>query len=225
MHTGRKILNLRCDRKISQQDLARLCDITPSALSKIEAGINSPRANIVWRIAQNLGVTVEYLLDERIPYPYEPHRYRQSLLDAGDDPSGKIRTEITREERAYLDALRDAHPIAREIAYSVPEANVETIRMMHFLLHHSQAQRFDQEFWSRLESLVEDHGPSPEERTRSAHRKGDAAASKPRGAKTSKRSRRGSPSSAGSKQKPKTRSAQKSGPGEKSLRRGGGHSG
>ena len=53
MHPGRKIMNLRCDRKISQQDLARACSITPSALSKIEAGINSPRANIIWRIAKN----------------------------------------------------------------------------------------------------------------------------------------------------------------------------
>ena len=58
MQPGRKILNLRCDRKISQQDLAHACNITPSALSKIESGVNSPRANIIWSIARNLGVTV-----------------------------------------------------------------------------------------------------------------------------------------------------------------------
>ena len=76
MQTGRKILNLRCDRKISQQDLARACEITPSALSKIEAGINSPRAPIIWRIAKQLGVTVEYLMDESMPYPYQGYLYR-----------------------------------------------------------------------------------------------------------------------------------------------------
>ena len=61
MLTGRKILNLRCDRKISQQDLARACLITPSALSKIEAGINPPRAPISWRISKQLAVTVASL--------------------------------------------------------------------------------------------------------------------------------------------------------------------
>ena len=94
MQTGRKILNLRCDRKVSQQDLARSCEITPSALSKIEAGINSPRANILWRIAKKLGVTVEYLLDEAMPYPYHGYNYRQDLFDKSIDPSSIVRAEV-----------------------------------------------------------------------------------------------------------------------------------
>ena len=69
MQTGRKIMNLRRDRSISQQDLASYCRITPSALSKIESGQNSPRGGVIFSIAKNLGVTVEYLLDEEIPYP------------------------------------------------------------------------------------------------------------------------------------------------------------
>ena len=57
-------MNLRRDRGIWQQDMARICGITPSALSKIEAGINSPGSVIIWRVARVLGVTCEYLLDE-----------------------------------------------------------------------------------------------------------------------------------------------------------------
>ena len=154
MHTGRKILNLRCDRKISQQDLAHACNITPSALSKIEAGINSPRANIIWRIAKNLGVTVEYLLDEEMPYPYRGYSYRQDLLTKNVDPSSPVRMEASREEKAFLEALRNTSQVAREIAYSIPEGPVETIRLVHFLLNHSKIQNPTQVFLKAFESLI-----------------------------------------------------------------------
>ncbi|MEM7233897.1 MAG: helix-turn-helix transcriptional regulator [Planctomycetota bacterium] len=154
MHAGRKILNLRCDRKISQQDLARACQITPSALSKIEAGINAPRANIIWRLAQNLGVTVEYLLDEEIPYPYPAYQYRQNLLESRSDPKSKTRKEVTLEEAAFLDALRDTNEIAREIAFALPEAHVETVRMMHFLVHDARIQNPGPAFWNSFRDLL-----------------------------------------------------------------------
>ena len=137
MQTGRKILNLRCDRKISQQDLARLCDITPSALSKIEAGINSPRALIIWKIARQLGVTVEYLLDEGIPYPYSGYSYRQELYEKNIDPEVMTSTKVTREEKAFLEDLRSGNRIPREIAYAVPGAPLEVLRITHFLLHNA----------------------------------------------------------------------------------------
>lgn len=154
MHTGRKILNLRCDRKISQQDLAKACNITPSALSKIEAGINSPRANIIWRIAKNLGVTVEYLLDEEMPYPYKGYSYRHDLLSKNIDPSTPVRMEVSREEKAFTEALRSTNQIAREVAYAIPEAPVETIRLVHFLINHSRIQNPSTGFLKSFESLV-----------------------------------------------------------------------
>ena len=154
MQTGRKILNLRCDRKISQQDLAKACDITPSALSKIEAGINSPRAYIVWRIAKKLGVTVEYLLDEEMPYPYTGYAYRQDLLTKNQDPRAPVRVEVSREEKAFLEALRKSNQIARETAYAIPEVSVENLRLIHFLLHHSKIQNPSPSFLAAFENLV-----------------------------------------------------------------------
>ena len=154
MHTGRKILNLRCDRHLSQQDLAHACEITPSALSKIEAGINSPRANIIWKIARNLGVTVEYLLDENMPYPYPGHSYRQEFLSNEENPETTVRMEVSREEKAFLLALRESHEIAREIAFFIPTASVETIRLTHFLINHSRIKNPTQGFLKRFESLV-----------------------------------------------------------------------
>ncbi len=153
MQTGRKILNLRCDRKISQQDLARACLITPSALSKIEAGINSPRANVIWRIAKNLGVTVEYLLDENMPYPYAGYNFRQEFLASNVDPSASIRMDITREEKAFLEALRKTNQIARDAAMAIPVAPVEHLRLVHFILNHARAINPSQQFLKSFEAL------------------------------------------------------------------------
>lgn len=154
MQTGRKILNLRCDRKISQQDLARACSITPSALSKIEAGINSPRANVLWRIAKNLGVTVEYLLDEEMPYPYTGYSYRHDFLSSNIDPNSMVRLDVTREEKAFLEALRKASQVARDTSFAIPETSVETLRLVHFLLHHSKIQNPSQTFMKNFETLI-----------------------------------------------------------------------
>ena len=186
MQTGRKILNLRCDRKISQQDLARACDITPSALSKIEAGINSPRANIIWRIARNLGVTVEYLLDEEMPYPYTGHAYRHALAESAQDPDATVRADITREQKAFLEALSGTNEIAREIALSIPDAPVETVRLIHFLLNHSKIKNPTQSFLKSFESLLTtgEVEAVPPPKPRSATRK-TAKAAETRKAKTS----------------------------------------
>ena len=157
MQTGRKIMNLRRDRSISQQDLARYCNITPSALSKIESGQNSPRGGVIFRIARNLGVTVEYLLDEEIPYPYKGLSYRQEA-GAGQEPA-RVRAEISREEKAFLDALDESPDIVRELAYSLPEASPELIRLLHFLFYHYQVENPGPGFLERFEDIL---APQPE---------------------------------------------------------------
>ena len=154
MQTGRKILNLRCDRRISQQDLARWCGVTPSALSKIEAGINAPRANIIWRIARKLGVTVEYLLDETMPYPYSGYSYRQDLLTDEVDPESLVRMEVSLEEKAFLEALRRTNQVAREAAMAIPETSVEALRMIHFVLHHATHKHTSPAFQEAFENLI-----------------------------------------------------------------------
>jgi transcriptional regulator with XRE-family HTH domain len=153
MQTGRKILNLRCDRKISQQELAKACSITPSALSKIEAGINSPRANVIWRIAKNLGVTVEYLLDEGMPYPYAGYSFKHDLFTSNVDPAATVRMDVSREEKAYLEALRRTNQVARDTAMAVPAAPVEHLRLVHFILNHAKALNPSQQFLKSFETL------------------------------------------------------------------------
>ena len=195
MQTGRKILNLRRDRKISQQDLARACDITPSALSKIEAGINSPRAHVIWKLARKLGVTVEYLLDEVLPYPYAPYTYRQDLYERDVDPESKARMEVTLEEQAFIKALRECNQVSREVAMAIPETSVETLRMIHFLVHHSKIKDPPLSFQSRFEDMIlnaenaEDVPPGPRKK-RATKKTSKSSANKKSTKSTRKKSKR-----------------------------------
>lgn len=195
MQTGRKIMNLRRDRSISQQDLAGYCEITPSALSKIESGQNSPRGGVIFRIAKNLGVTIEYLLDEEIPYPYKGLSYREEDQAAPDSVAPLSQMEVSKEERAFLDALRESQEMVRELAHSLPEAKPEVIRLLHFLLYHFEVENPGPDFLSRFEGII---SPTPDDED-------EAAATPQKSAKRKKTSSRTSKKSA-AKTRKKTRS-------------------
>jgi transcriptional regulator with XRE-family HTH domain len=193
MQTGRKIMNLRRDRSISQQDLARFCEITPSALSKIESGQNSPRGGVIFRIAKNLGVTIEYLLDEEIPYPYKGLSYREKSQADPDAVAPLSRMEVSKEERAFLDALRESPEMVRELAHSLPEAKPEVIRLLHFLLYHFEVENPGPDFLSRFEGVI---SPSPDDEDEAAapqksakRKKTSSMAGKKSAAKTRKKTR------------------------------------
>lgn len=59
---GSRILNLRSDKDIKQNDLANQIGITKSMLSKYENDINIPKADILSKIADVLDTTTDYLL-------------------------------------------------------------------------------------------------------------------------------------------------------------------
>ena len=86
MEVGRKLKNLRRDRKLAAKDLAKSCGITAPAISQIENGKSQPRALTLLRIARTLGVPCEYLLDQRLAYPYEPKNWREELRESRVDP-------------------------------------------------------------------------------------------------------------------------------------------
>ena len=219
MQTGRKILNLRHDRKISQQDLAAKCNITPSALSKIEANVNAPRANIIWRLAKQLSVTVEYLLDESLPYPYPGNSYSDELRREDIDPNqvapsrAVAAAQITEHELRFIQALRESSSITREIAFCLPAQPPETLRLLHFLLHHGQIANPDEVFLAHFERLLTHGSPYPieeaPESSKQVRRRKSAAAKKKRRAAKAKASSRADKRS--TKPAAKARTARKGG--------------
>ena len=59
---GNKITELRRLKNISQTEFAEMIDISVSALSKIERGINSPRVITVEAMAEHLDISLGRLL-------------------------------------------------------------------------------------------------------------------------------------------------------------------
>lgn len=59
---GKIIKNFREERKLSQEVLSGLADIDRSHLSKIELGIRSPTVNVLYKIANAMGVKASEIL-------------------------------------------------------------------------------------------------------------------------------------------------------------------
>jgi transcriptional regulator with XRE-family HTH domain len=62
-HVGTRIHKLRQQRKMSQQELARLVGVNQSFISKMESGEQTnPNAETLKRLARALGCTTDYLV-------------------------------------------------------------------------------------------------------------------------------------------------------------------
>lgn len=65
---GEKIFELRKEKGISQQFLAKEIGVTQKAIDFWEKGINEPKASYIISIAKYFGVTADYLLGLEIWY-------------------------------------------------------------------------------------------------------------------------------------------------------------
>lgn len=60
---GRRIKQLREDKKWSQRELEAYCGIDHSDLSKMESGYINPQAYTLYRISQAFNITLSQLFD------------------------------------------------------------------------------------------------------------------------------------------------------------------
>lgn len=63
-----RIRALRKEKKITQEEAAKLCGISNMSYCRYERGEREPDATILWRMADLFGVSVDYLIgrtDER----------------------------------------------------------------------------------------------------------------------------------------------------------------
>ena len=66
---GKTIKRLRIERRISQQDLARDSDLTPSFLSLVENGRRQPSLAVIRRLAGSLLIPEEVLIWDSVELP------------------------------------------------------------------------------------------------------------------------------------------------------------
>lgn len=75
---ARGLIALRRELGLTQQELARLAGVTPSAISQAESGTRGLSLDTVVAIAERLGVTVDRLLAADAPRPYRLARHDRS---------------------------------------------------------------------------------------------------------------------------------------------------
>jgi len=106
MEIGRKILNLRKDLGLGQRTLAEAAQVTPSALSRIEAGIHQPRASATLGISRRFGVTADYILDEDAPYPPPAYEILANLVDTTREEPRETPAMLSERELRVVEAFR-----------------------------------------------------------------------------------------------------------------------
>ena len=98
---GPRIAALRRERGLSQSELARRIQVSPSALGMYEQGRREPSADTMVALADSLGVTTDFLLTGRVANPTE-----------ADALSALILSRVTTADRALED--RKDRPFSRE---------------------------------------------------------------------------------------------------------------
>ena len=98
---GPRIAALRRERGLSQSELARRIQVSPSALGMYEQGRREPSADTMVALADSLGVTTDFLLTGRVAGPAE-----------ADALSSLILSRVTTADRCLED--RKDRPFSRE---------------------------------------------------------------------------------------------------------------
>lgn len=79
MNTGEKIMQLRKDRKLSQEDLAEIVNVSRQAVSKWETGDAMPDTDKIVALADYFSVTTDWLLRGVAPQPDASCQQRDNL--------------------------------------------------------------------------------------------------------------------------------------------------
>lgn len=103
MSAGKRILERRKARGLSQEELAFLIGTNQRQISRYERGENDPTGDVLVRIADTLSTTTDYLL-ERTDNPEPPLRSANDLTD---------------DERELLLLYRAKHPTEKHKAIEI----------------------------------------------------------------------------------------------------------
>ncbi len=103
---GARIAALRRQAGLSQAELARRLQISPSAMGMYEQGRREPAGQTLVALARELEVTTDYLLTGQPGTPREAAGMEQLLLDRFRSADARLKLRpnapITREEAAVL---------------------------------------------------------------------------------------------------------------------------
>ncbi len=103
---GTRIAALRREAGISQAELARRLQVSPSAIGMYEQGRREPSAQMLVKLAQTFHVSTDYLLTGMPACPQENEKLAQVLMHAIADAEQRLEhrtgSPFTRQELAAL---------------------------------------------------------------------------------------------------------------------------
>lgn len=110
---GLRIASLRREANLSQAELARRLQISPSAMGMYEQGRREPSAQILVALARELGVSTDYLLTGS-PQKQEENALQEMLLNRITSADRRLEQRkdrpFSREELAVLFAAMLMEP-------------------------------------------------------------------------------------------------------------------
>ena len=111
---GDGIRNFRVQRRITQEELAKMCEVTPSAVSSWERNRTEPSTEMMLKLSHIFNCDVTDLFDgERSSFNMENDN-KQSFLTS---PSN-TENALTEEEQAFLDLYRQLKTIEKLDTYA-----------------------------------------------------------------------------------------------------------
>ena len=124
MFLAKKIVELRKERNLTQKELARIVGVHFSHMSRYERGISLPSVEVVKKIAQMFGVSIDYLLLDDSDTMIRAHLADQELLRQFQ----QICTMSEREKSAVktmLEGLIVKHQIEAMLGVKSPQPQGE----------------------------------------------------------------------------------------------------
>ncbi len=111
---GQRIAALRRENNMSQAELARRLKISPSAVGMYEQGRREPSAELMVSLAEELGVTTDYLLTGRPQGRQDEQAMSRALLRSLDLADKRLESRperpFTRQELATIFAAILSEP-------------------------------------------------------------------------------------------------------------------
>lgn len=106
-HLGHRIREERTKYRLTQEQLAEAAEVNESYVGQVERGEKNPSLETVVSIANSLGVTVDYLLQEEVDF--EPNSLINELIAIAKDKDPdelRLMLNIFRMISAYSSKLR-----------------------------------------------------------------------------------------------------------------------
>lgn len=136
MYVGKKVIQLREDKDLTQKELAESIDINRSVLNRIEQGTRPVRDDELKRLSDFFDVPSDYLLG-RIP---EGKGFFQHLMETHDKNQKTSSNLSPKEEREIESDLEDMMTSMASAAYEADDAEKEDIEALQATLRAAMIQ-------------------------------------------------------------------------------------